>query len=133
MVDLIDDIMSAALFALLLTYAITVAVTLLATEANGTINLGLFAIIGGLLHIIGQMGIYCFLSENLTSSLRENGEHFYETPWHSLHIKLQKLYILPIQQSQKKYRLTGLGIIECSLRILASVSLRQLTKKIYLH
>lgn len=119
---LISDVMSAALFVLLLMYAVTVAVTLIAVETDSLLDLTFFAAFGGFLHILAQMGVYCKLSENVTSDLDETGDAFYETHWYSLKIKFQKYYVLPIQQSHKEFRITGLGIVECSLRALTSVS-----------
>lgn len=113
--------MSGTLFVLLFMYAITVAVALIAMEAGVSMDVAFFATLVGLLNILSQMGIYCNLSENVTSDLECTGEVFYESPWYNLQIRVQKLYALPIQQSQIEFRLKGLGIIECSLTMLASV------------
>lgn len=113
----IGDVMSAPLFILLLMYAVIVAVCMVALESAQSIDVALMATIVGV-----QMSIYCYLSENVTSDLEKSGAPFYESHWYNLPTEYQKFYILSIKQPQKLYRLTGLGIIECSLRILASVS-----------
>lgn len=114
--------MSATLFFLLLLYAVTIAAFMI--DVMGTINsfgLTFFATLTGLLNILMQMIIYCQLSENVTLDLLAAGDIFYESLWYRLPVRVQKLYMLPIQRSQREFRVTGLGIIECSLRVFASV------------
>lgn len=49
------------------------------------------------------------------------GDVFYNCEWHRLPIKQQKLFLYPIQRSQKAIRLRGFGIIDCSLSFFSSV------------
>lgn len=79
-----------------------------------------------IINLLVQLVIYCAFSEKVTNDLFESGDLFYESPWYRLPVKLQKLYILPVQRSQKEFRLSGLGIIECSLGVFASVGLLNL-------
>lgn len=119
--DTIADIMSTVLFFLLLTYAITIAVFMVDMEATESIDLAFVGSLTGLINILIQLVIYCAYSENLTTDLGATGDVFYKTLWYQMPVKLQKLYVLSIARSQREFRLTGLGIIECSLRIFASV------------
>lgn len=66
---------------------------------------------------------FCKLSENITTDLEEIGDAFYNCPWYFLAVSQQKTFVLPIHRSQKTYRLTGLGIVSCSLDIFLSVSI----------
>lgn len=90
-------------------------------ETIHSFGLTFFATLTGLINILMQMIIYCQLSENVTLDLLASGDTFYESLWYRLPITVQKLYMLPIQRSQREFRVTGLGIIECSLRVFASV------------
>lgn len=72
--------------------------------------------------VIAQLVIYCSYSEDVSEDLGATAELFYEMDWYRLSDKMKKLYILSIARGQKEFRLTGLGIIECSLRIFAKVT-----------
>lgn len=119
--DIVADIMSIALFLLLLMYAITIAVFMFGTVSADPCSLRFFGSLVGVVNLVLQLTAYCNQSENVTSDLSATGDLFYHSLWYRLPIKLQKLYIIPIQLSQKEFRLTGLGMIECSLRIVATV------------
>lgn len=80
-------------------------------------------ILASIFNLLTQMMIYCAFSENLTYDFCTTGEIFYNLLWYQFSIKLQKLYVLPLLRSQREFRLSGLGIIECSLRVLASVNI----------
>lgn len=118
---MIADIMSTVLFFLLLMYAVTIAVFMVDMEGADSFDVAFYGTLAGLVNILMQMIIYCAYSENVTSDLYDSGEVFYESLWYQLPATTQKLFIMPILRSQKEYRLSGLGIIECSLRIFASV------------
>lgn len=121
MADIIADVMSATLFALLLMYGITIAVFMIGLAATNTFDFEFLGTFSGTIVILIQLIIYCHLSENVTNHLALTGDLFYESQWFPLPVKLQRVYILPILRSQKDFRVTGLGIIECSLRVFASV------------
>lgn len=118
----VSDVMSPILFFLLLSYAIIIAVFLLNFEAIDEFTLTIYGMVSAFIFFLAQLLIYSRLSENITEDLFATGDLFYESPWYQLPPKLQKLYILPIQRSQKVFRLKGLKIIECSMGVCASVS-----------
>lgn len=122
MAENIADVMSPLLFFLLLSYSIIIAVFLFNIEALDEINFVVFGIFTALSQLVMQLVIYSRLSEYITEDLAATGELFYESPWYQLPSKKQKLYVLPILRPQREFRLMGLGIIECSLRICAAVS-----------
>lgn len=68
--------------------------------------------------------LVCKFSETMTWHLQVIGDAFYECSWYCLGAKQQKLFLLPMQRAQKDFRINGLGIIDCSLEIFASVSVR---------
>lgn len=119
--EYIADVMSPLLFFLLLSYSIIIAVFLFNVEALDELNFVVFGILTALSQLVMQLVIYSRLSEYITEDLSATGDLFYESPWYRLSPKQQKLYILPILRSQREFRLMGLGIIECSLRICAAV------------
>lgn len=119
--DVISDVMSGILFVILLSYAVTIAVCLVGLEIVEPFGVAFFGLIASISSLLTQMVIYCAFSENMTNDLYSTGDLFYESPWYRLSPTLQKLYILPIARLHREFRLTGLGIIECSLRIFASV------------
>lgn len=55
-------------------------------------------------------------------NLFEVGDIFYNSLWYKLPSQEQKLLILPIQRSQKLFRLNGFGIVDCSLEVFSSVN-----------
>lgn len=116
--------MSPVLFFLLLSYAIIIAVFLLDFEAADELNLAVCGMVFAFMNVLMQLIIYCRLSENVTTDLFASGDLFYESPWYQLPPKLQMIYILPLQRPQREFRLTGLGILECSLRNFVSVRRR---------
>lgn len=119
----IAEVMSSVLFFLLLSYALVLAIFLVDLDAvNGFNILYAYGVLTTFTNFVFQLIIYCRLSENITDDLFASGDLFYESPWYRLPPKLQKLYMLPIQRSQQEFRLSGFGIIECSMRICAAVS-----------
>lgn len=117
----ISDVMSPILFFLLVSYAIIIAVFLLNFEQIDEISLTVYGMVSAFINFIAQLVIYSRLSENISEDLFATGDLFYQSPWYQLPPRLQLFYILPIQRPQKAFRLKGLGIIECSLGVCASV------------
>lgn len=119
----IAKVMSPVLFILLLSYAVNLAIFLVDLDAVKGYNiLYAYGVTTTFSNFVIQLVIYSRLSENITDDLFASGDLFYELPWYRLPLKLQKLYAMPIHRSQKEFRLSGLGIIECSMRVCASVS-----------
>lgn len=113
----------SVLFTMMLMVTTGIAMNLFAIELNGVFSLqGLNAILASLFILMLMFG-YCFASECVTSDLMEIGDIFYNSPWYRLPLKQQKLLTLPIQQAQREFRLSGLGLVDCSLEVFSSVKL----------
>lgn len=116
--------MGIILFILLVSYGVTIAIFLFGLELVEIYRVEAFGLMIALSNLLAQLVIYCAFSENLTTNLFSTGDFFYESPWYRLPTRFQKNYIPPIQRAQCEFRLTGLGIIECSLGVFASVRFR---------
>lgn len=124
--------MSAAIFYELLFCAVNLAILLYAIVSNDNFGLTYFISLGGITNVLLPATIYCYLSEGITSNLASIGDYFYNINWYQLPPKHRQLLISPIRQSQIEFRLKGLGIVECSLKILSSVKIILKTFRIYL-
>lgn len=125
-----NEIMSAGLFLQLLGCALAMSVHMLEIYSNRNYDVSFFISIVGIATIIIATYIYCYLSEFFTHELCMIGDHFYNCDWYRLPIKQQQMFIMPIQRAQVEFRMTGLGIIECSLRVFSSVSYRYFESEI---
>lgn len=65
--------------------------------------------------------LYCLLSESVTSELASAADAFYLSNWYKLPLHQEKLFVIPIRRAQKDYRMSGLGLVECSLGVFSSV------------
>lgn len=117
----ISDVISTILFLLLLSYAITLAAFLVGLELVESYGIACFGMVTAVINLLTQMVVYCAFSENMTNDLFDTADIFYESPWYELPLHLQKLYFFPILRLHRVFRLSGLGVIECSLRVFASV------------
>lgn len=66
--DIISDVMSVALFFLLLLYAVTVGVILIDMQANYSLNIPFVASVVSLNNILLQMSFYCAFSEEICNT-----------------------------------------------------------------
>lgn len=128
--ELVSEIMSIGLFFQLLVCAGTVAVYMVGIDSNPHLNVNLGVLCIGMSVTLSSTAIYCYLSENVTTALEEIGNTFFEFDWSRLPPKHQKLFLLPIQRSQLNFRLTGLKLVDCSLRVFSSVRMFHL-KNVY--
>lgn len=115
--------MSTGLFFQLLVCAVCIAVYMFGIESNVNPMIIVVSILGLAISLLSTYA-YCFLSEFVTYKLSDIGDHFYNCAWYRLPIKHQKLLVLPIQRAQVEFRITGLGLVECSLRVFSSVILK---------
>lgn len=115
-------IVSELLFYQLLICAVASGINLFELESNGLFSLRSMIPIYDFLIILTMTFVSCYLSENLTSNLSEISEIFYNFAWYKLSVQTQKLLMPPIQHSQQKFRLSGLGIVDCSLFVFGKVS-----------
>lgn len=112
------------LFSLTVTSTIGIAFTLFVIESNDTITLEIFVASVNLALQLGTTFVCFYLSERITTELLGIDEIFYNSSWYRLlTAKQQQLVVLIIQQAQREIRLTGLGMIECSLPVFSSVNL----------
>lgn len=123
LVGIIGEVMSPILFYQLLCCAVDIAVVLVAVDMHQLLRLGTLVSIEGVSCMLFQTFFFCKLSESITSKLYSIGDIFYEANWYTLPVRQQKWLILPIQRSQREFRLKGFGIIDCSLWIFLSVSI----------
>lgn len=90
------------------------------TEIDSTILLSGF----GSLNFLITCYTFCFFSETLTTNSFKIGADAYNLVWNQMTMQQQKAIKLVIARSQKEFRLTGLGLIDCSLaRFLAVKSI----------
>lgn len=116
-----NDIMSFSLFSDLLTCALVIAFNLLLLDSIDHIDLRIATSLYNMSTITSLTFIFCLVSENITETLFDIGDGFYESLWYYLPIHHQKQLILIIARSQRELRLEGLGIIFCSLDTFARV------------
>lgn len=121
MAKMVGEIMSSSLFFQLLFCAISLAVYMVAFASNLSPSMNLLMMVLGVSVTTAATSVYCYLSENITNSLEDAGDIFYGFPWYRLPAKQHILFQLPIRRAQKNFRLTGLGIVECSLSVLLQV------------
>lgn len=115
--DSVREIISPVLFYQLLLCAVSMSVFLLALEECEMLVFTL-----GITSITISTFIYCYLSDNGTADLFAIGDAFYGCAWYLLTVSQQKRLILPIQRANHEFRLTGFGIVDCSLGVFVSVS-----------
>lgn len=114
-------IMSAFLFYQLLFSAMSTGLFLVAIDFDHLLTVATICSIEGVLCLLASTFIFCSMSEHLTSTLLSIGDIFYERAWYRMSVKHQQIIILAIHRSQMKFRLMGLGMIECSLSVYTSV------------
>lgn len=114
--------MSVGLFFQLLICAVSLAVYMMGMETSKAFGLTFFVSISGIVNNLTATYIYCLLSENVTLDLGMIGNNFYDCAWYQLPVRQQRLFAVPIQWAQLEFRMTGLGWVECSLRVFTAVS-----------
>lgn len=113
--------MSEVLFLQLCVCALSTAINLYALTLPGISGVHAMTSIYDLNITLCTTFVYCYFSESLSSHLFNIGETFYDSIWYRLPPKQQILIIFAIQHSQREFRLTGFGIIDCSLEVFSMV------------
>lgn len=121
MATTISEVMSSALFLQLVFCAITTAILVVAIDVDNILTLTTVISVEGILCTITPTFVFCNLSESITSGLLSVGDIFYGCGWHQLPLEQQKCIILPLLRSQKQLRMTGLGMMDCSLGVFIKV------------
>lgn len=114
--------MSMVLFITILTCATNIAFDLYVIDLHDSFNFNLAIAVANMCIITGITFVYCFLSERITTELLAIAEVFYYSAWYQLPVKQQRIVMLPIARSQREFRLTCLGFIDCSLPVFSSVN-----------
>lgn len=115
--------MSSVLFFQLVLSAVNAACTLVVFDSSDKMDYGVFVALVGIITISLPTALHCNLSEQATSDMEGIGDAFSQCPWYYLPVKQQQMFILPILRSQRSYRMTGLGMFECSLATFLSVNI----------
>lgn len=108
-------IMSESLFCQLCICAVVTAINLYALEVSGISSVHAITSFYDLNITLLTTFVFCYFSEKLSSDLYDISEIFYNSIWYQLPAKQQILIIFAIQHSQRQFRLSGFGIIDCSL------------------
>lgn len=119
--DTLRTIMSGVLFYQLLICAAVTAFNLFALESNGFLSLNAAVSIYLMVTALITTFLYCYLAEGFTADLKEIGLIFYRSDWFQLSIKHQKMFVLLIKRSQREFRLSCFGLIDCTLKVFSSV------------
>lgn len=114
--------MSGVLFFQLVLCALATAFGLFVINLHGLLSYTTAVAVIAISTVFLPTFIYCDLSERITTDLHEMGCAFYSLAWYELPFKQQKIILLSIQYAQYGVRLTGFGIISCSLATFLSVS-----------
>lgn len=117
----IQGLMSGIIFIVLLSCVLFLVLMLLKMDQFTTITYDSISIFDALLTYSIICYVYCRFSENITSKSLEIGDIVYNSLWYKMPLKEQKLIILMIQRSQKEFRLSGLGLVDCSLATFLAV------------
>lgn len=117
----IGNLTSSLLFNQLLTCVVFLALNLFSLDLSVKLNMSLILNMNCLIQYVVICFIYCYFSEKVTQISLEIGVTIYDSTWYALPIKLQKLTILMISNSQREFRFKGFGMIDCSLAMFLSV------------
>lgn len=116
--------MSATLFYQLLICASIIGFNLFALESYDLISFESLASFYVVATYATLTYLYCYLSDTLTTNFYNVGDTFFGCWWYAMPVRHQKLFILPIQRSQRRFHLNGLGLVDCSLKNFLSVNLK---------
>lgn len=111
----IRNLMSGIIFNMLTSCIMFLVPMLVSLTHSFVIDSNLVVILDCLLVYLVLCFIYCYFSENMTTTSFEIGDVVYNSLWYEMSMKQQKAMILMIARSQKEFRLTGLELVECSL------------------
>lgn len=113
--------MELILFNITLACTLVIAFNLFTIELSDGLNYDILTALADIIIVIALTFAYFYLSERITADLLEICDIFYNSPWFQLSTKQQKLLTLPIQRAGRELRLTGLGLIDCSLIVFSKV------------
>lgn len=115
--------MELLLFTITLECTVVIAFNLCVLEMSATVNLEAIVALLSLLFILSMTFAHFYLSEWITTDLLSIGDTFYNSEWHrAITAKRRQFLVLPIQLTQREFRLQGLGLFDCSLAFFLSVN-----------
>lgn len=111
----IRDSMSGNLFSLLVSCILYLALILFSFDQSTVIDMKQFGNFFCFFTYLIIGYLYCHFSEKITINSFRIHEYAYRSSWNKMTMQQQKAIMLIIGQSQREFRLTGLGLIDCSL------------------
>lgn len=117
----VGNLMGAAFFFETLTFIGILALVLLSIDQTDGIDSDAWLILNNSPVYCSISFVFCFLSEKITTKSLECAIIAYNATWYEMSIIDQKAIILIIMRSQKEYRITGLGLVNCSLEVFLKV------------
>lgn len=117
----IHDLMSVIIFDVTLTCVLFLALILFSVEQLDAIDFTVILNLECTLYIIIICYIYSYFSETITTNSFAIGEDPYNSLWYKMPMKQQKAVMLMIMRSQIEFRLTGVGMVDCSLETFLAV------------
>lgn len=121
----IRDFMSGILFSVLLSCVFLLTLVLFSLDQSTENDIILLNCMS-LFHFNTICYIYCYFSETITANSFKIGDYAYDLLWYKMWLKQQKAIMMIIGRSQKRFRLTGLGLIDCSMETFLTVFTFQL-------
>lgn len=119
--EAICGLLSAVVFGVLVTCIIFLALILFSLDQTDQINFALLLNLIGLSTYLSIAYIYSYFSDTMTANSYKIGDATYNSVWNRMSVEQQKAIMLIIRRSQKKIRLTGLGMVDCSLETFLKV------------
>lgn len=116
----VNNVVELILFTMAFICIIVIAMSLFVVEIYGVSVEAIFAS-NAISFVLLVMFKYCHLSEGLTTDMLEIADIFYESEWYRLPVKQQRLMTLPIGRAQREFRLSAMGLFDCSLAVYSSV------------
>lgn len=114
--------MSGILFVVMLACVLILALILFSFDQSTAINMAQLVNLMGLLAYLFLGFTYSYFSETITANSFKIGEDAYNSLWNEMEIQQQKAIMLIIGRSQKEFRLTGLGLVDCTLATFLAVT-----------
>lgn len=116
--------MSGIVFVLFLSCVVFLTSSFLSLDQTSVIDFNLLVKFYGLTLYLFTCYLYSRFSENITTNSLQIGEYAYDSVWYDVPIKQQKAIILIVARSQKEFRLTGCGMVDCSLATFLAVIIK---------
>lgn len=121
--DNVADLMSAPFFFEILVSILILANVLLAIDQAGGIDSSFWIVLNASSVFFIVSYAYCHLSEKITSMPSDNADILYCGEWYKIpNLTDRKAVAMVIMRSQRGYRISGLGMVDCSLEVFLKVN-----------